>query len=481
MSNSIAYLIIILYWLFFYKRVLFQPFYYASSEALDCDFPTFHLCGEYWRRLKIPQDPYYFKYLIGSRTGTFYPLNIFFSWLSSFFGIDAAWRIYVFNIVLHGLLTTLFAYGLFSVYGNPLIALFGALAWGFAGYHIKFTLWWVQTFTWITATLWAFDAHHYTLCGISYGMLFLAGHPPLVLYFTYLFGGLCLVRGVFPLQTFLTTFAIGGYQIYAYWKYAKVSVRQLYTTEDKVAKGKTPLWMYLFTFIPFAYKDFIDGVEYTDYAYYVTPLVVFFCFFGIGHSWLLLIPAIILSLGGRTFKFLGRFMSRYPCRWGYFAMLAILLIGVNGLYNLELNNIQLVVIDVLLMILLLPNMSLIPNYPFNQWSKKPSEYFETSLLKYLEEFAKGFRVNNLPYPVYSGQINHIETLGYTGGNHLIENYYFLKLPKEGVAPYNWFDYNDDNVLVEKVRIKYHIGDRPSNNPKWEKVIGFDNLWKNNLL
>ena len=135
-----------------------------------------------------------------------------------------------------------------------------------------------------------------------------------------------------------------------------------------------------------------------------------------------------------------------------------------------------ILVNIVLGITLLYNRESILTYPFKTKGKRPSQMFETPLLKYLEKNAGTHKVNNLPYPVYSGHINHLYTPGYTGGNHMASLGKFLNVPKSGYAPYNWFDWLEDGDDLDYFDIGYHIGKRPLH-PKW-KPTPFNNLWRN---
>jgi len=456
--------ILALFFIIFWFPVIRNPYYIAYGEALDTDFPTFRLCGEYWRRLRIPEDPYYFKDLIGVRAGTLYPINAILSLISSYFGIDGAWIIYVWNGLLHSFATSILAYFMF---GQGLYGLFGALAWSYGAYHIKTTLWYLQTFTWITAAITFTELHMPFWSGVSLGMLLLCGHPPLVVMFSMVFIPYAVMRGVYPNPILL----IGVYQWYRYYRYGKTSVRKC---QDKTV-GKLPLAAYLWALMPVRYREFIGGIGPEEWSFYVGPLVFALALFGHGHCWLLVILAIILSAGKPFILF------RFPYRWGYFAMLGTVVLAVDGFRNLNTNQVLINTILVFTGISLLHNQYLIRPYPFAQYPIKPSEVFSTPLLKYLEYHARGYRVNNLPYPVYTGQIDHIKTPGYTGGNHIYSVGKFLNIPTQGVAPYNWFDYLPDGDSLDYYMIKYHVGSQPSNDFKWGKVYGYDNLWVNRNL
>ena len=471
MPNNLFYLALITYWLIFFRHILVNPFVICASEALTYDFGNMIQAGRCWKRSSPPSDPYHFYDFTGLCMGLFYPLNILSACIMSSVKLDTAWKVQVYNLLFHNLLMSFFAYHLF---GGGYIGLFGALAWSYGAWHIKQSLWYVQTFCWITATLLFFETHNPIMAGVSLGMLYLSGHIRLFAYFTYLLIPYFIIRHIFPLQSFLIAFAISGYQLYRYYRYAKGNIAMTRTYEEKVKVGRVPLWYYITMFIPFRPNGYMFGVGYQEISFYVTPLIGLFALSSRSHCWLLVVGGIILSGGGKIFKLSQKLMARFPQYWGYFAMLGMVVCGVDGLRQYQLDDKQLILLTLLLSVLLLRNSSLLPIYPLAGWSKKPSKFFETPMLQFL----KGKKVNNLPYPVYRGQVNQIYTLGYTGGNHDKELGKILNLPRDGIGEYNYFDYNTDTDKTEELGIEYHIGNKPSNNTKWKKVIGYDNLWQN---
>ena len=120
--DSLPYFALMGYFVAFWWQVIKNPFVIATAESIDHDFPIMWHCGREWRKGKIPEDKRFFKHLTGIKTGVFYPPNIFFSWISSFGGLDYAWIIYVVNLLVHHLATAILAYVLF---GGGLVGLFG--------------------------------------------------------------------------------------------------------------------------------------------------------------------------------------------------------------------------------------------------------------------------------------------------------------------------------------------------------------------
>jgi hypothetical protein len=175
--------ILIGYWFIFYHKYILNPFRLSYGDNLYLFFPSERLCGEYWRKCQIPKDDYYYEDVLGVKTGVLYPVNILFSIIESILPLDTAFIVHVWNILLHSLATSLIAYYLF---GQGLVGLFGALAWGYYAYHIKQDLFYVQAFTWITATLYCVHHNLWLYAGASFGMLILSGIPTLTMYFLFL-------------------------------------------------------------------------------------------------------------------------------------------------------------------------------------------------------------------------------------------------------------------------------------------------------
>lgn len=168
----------------------------ATSELLEYDFPIFMLAGEYYRKGKLPHDPYYYGDIIGVRPFVLYPFNIL---LSLFMGrrrLDFSFRLLVYYVLLHNLVMSFFAYNFF---GGSMFGIFGALAWTYMGYHQQQSITRTAGFMWLTATLCFLNSYHPIFAGISLGMMVLISNPPYTLYFGYCLCAYYLYQFVSPL------------------------------------------------------------------------------------------------------------------------------------------------------------------------------------------------------------------------------------------------------------------------------------------
>jgi len=166
----------------------------AASELLEYDFPIFILMGEYWRKGKLPYDPYYYGDIVGVRPFVLYPFNILLSLFMERGKIDFSFRLLVYYVFAHILIMSFLAYNLF---GKGLIGIFGALAWTYMGYHQQQSITRTAGFMWLTAVLLGLKLHQPILAGISLGMMILIANPPYTLYLIYFMGLFWIYRLLF--------------------------------------------------------------------------------------------------------------------------------------------------------------------------------------------------------------------------------------------------------------------------------------------
>jgi len=276
---------------------------------------------------------------------------------------------------------------------------------------------------------------------------------------------------------FTVALLVASYQIYRCLRYLRDSIRISHNYDSKVEQGCMKAWEYLFILIPLRYRDYYSYPGVQGGNFYLTPLVVFLALFGNPLGWIAVLLCLGLGLGRGLFKLASPLCLRLPFYWVYFAGLVIVMLAVEGLGSFSLNTVQLTLLCVVVAVLLFHNSFCLPVFPEGYLAKRPSHYFDTPLLRYLEKNATG-RVNNMQYPYYHGQINHIRSMGYCGGNYKKWLKEFRNLPLNGCGGYNWFDYKADGVDLDIYEVQYHIGERPSQACKWFKVKGFKNLWRN---
>lgn len=279
---------------------------------------------------------------------------------------------------------------------------------------------------------------------------------------------------------FTIAFLISSYQIYRCLKYLRNSIRLSHSYSDKIEQGCMRDWEYLFLFIPIRYRDYYSQPGIQGGNFYLTPLVGVLALYG---NPLFLIAALfcgILSTGGRLFKILSICMLRLPFYWGYFACLAIIIASVGGLRTLHLSTQKMAILCVLEGILLLFNSENLPLYPESMWTKSLDKWFNTPLLIWLEKNSKWYRVNNMQYPYYHGQVNHIKSMGYCGGNHTKDIHKKRGIPNVGCGGYDWFNFKEDGKELDNYQVAFHIGYEPKDK-KWVQSKEFKKLWINTNL
>src|ERR1700690_853851 len=114
-----------------------------------------------------------------------------------------------------------------------------------------------------------------------------------------------------------------------------------------------------------------------------------------------------------------KFLPRIPARWCWSFQFALGWMAVSGLHNLRLTNNTLICLCLIQTFdLLWHNWNLIPTRPYSELYNRPSLAFRGSLARFLEENLGQDRVSGLPYPLFTGHINELRTLGYCGGMQL---------------------------------------------------------------
>jgi hypothetical protein len=173
------------YHLLLFRHFYFQnPFIYARSEALEQGFASSILLGRSLYAGKLPVDTYYYPdYLALPFLSSFYPPHMASAWIATFLPLNQAWMLYAFTMVSHFWLASVSVYILASNMGAaPLTAGFASLTLSSLGYAMKQNSCIVYTLAWIPTFLFTASLQSSLLCGISLGMMLLAGYWPIALY-----------------------------------------------------------------------------------------------------------------------------------------------------------------------------------------------------------------------------------------------------------------------------------------------------------
>ena len=348
------YLFLVLYWIIFWQKFLWNPYLLCTSEIASTFFPHWRWMGNQLRQGIFPsQDNIYYK-LPGSIPflATFYPPNLISAWFGSFLKEDHAFKLYAYMIIGHFLLCSIFAYQLF---GN----LFGAITLAYAGYCIKpNTPTFVFSATWVPLALQG--------SSIGWAMALFGGYYPILVYI------LPIVAFLQPIS-FITGMLIATPQLIPFLGYFKRSIR----VKEKVDInfGRVPWWKLADLINPIRNINTTNGVLYPEMMMYmgIAPLIIF--------SWsywhISLIIGLLIACG------LLPPIQRVSARILYFLIVCISFLLDKTLINHPMLLLQ--------GFLLLRNSSIYPCFPFIQWWDKPSILYHKKPKAYKWPFVTGYR------------------------------------------------------------------------------------------
>ena len=386
----------------------------ARSELLSTFFPTWVWQGRMWSTWMIPKyDPYYW---INAHShpvlSSYYPFSIFTSIISSRCSLDTSFILITSLLLAHVSFGAIGWYFLIHSWTNVWISIFGALTFTLAGYNWKQQPCSQYTFAWFPWLLYGIATGNYWLAGIASGMVYLAGYYPIGIQILGV-ATLATFAWSVPIQTWLWVpigLVIGSPQLIPFLRYLPKTIR----TKENSGMGKVPWWQFASLLFPKAFRFNINGVGHWEMSYYVGLIPLFTIWYTRSRSVWLGVTAILLMLGT-----CGKFLPRIPARFSYTFQFSLIWCAVTGLHNLGLPD---HVVAVLCLIqafdLWLNNSPLLVNHPYAELYNKPSWSFNTKLTRFLEANLGDARVSGLPYPLFTGHINKLKTLGYSGGMQL---------------------------------------------------------------
>ena len=325
--------ILVGYWLIFWRKFLVNPYLLSTSELASTFFPYWIWMGRKWQST----ESIYYRYPASIPfLSMFYPLSYIASKLTKFLSIDMSFRYYTLFILLHYLLASLISY--------KVMGLFGAITLTYAGYCIKpQTPCFVFTMAWMPGMLIGGP-----LGWISCAMAILGGYWPILVYF-------------FPLAVLINPTCLFGVllalpQIITFLWYWPKSVRCGQIIDRSLGRLSWTDLKYLF--IPRRSTGLTNGVHYPETEMYMGIAVLFIWHWS--WWWIPYILAILLLVG------ILPPIQRIPCRSIY--LLTISLSFLSSGYSNLINTL-------LQALILLRNSSIYPSCPFSQWWDKPSRLY----------------------------------------------------------------------------------------------------------
>ena len=188
MAETVAYVLLTLFHLAFFRRFYFQmPYADSTAEVLETYLGSSRLLGDWLRgRKRWGDDPYYYANPTALPfLSTWYPPHLVQAWLGSFLSLNGAYRLLIGTMALHYWLSSISVYILLTRWSvlSPWLAGLAALSLSYSVSSVKPTPCLVYTMSWIPSYLLSMASHCWWGAGISLGMMLLAGYWPMVVVF----------------------------------------------------------------------------------------------------------------------------------------------------------------------------------------------------------------------------------------------------------------------------------------------------------
>lgn len=405
-------IIILFHILFFYKN--YTSWCMSTSELLSTFFPSWLFIGRHLRagRSWKNEPCYWLNFHSHPVLSSYYPVHVLTALLGTFLSLNSAFMLLARSVLLHHLFMNIGWYLFFRQTTDESTALFLSIAISYCAYFLKQQPCLMYTIAWFPYTL----MKGWFSC-IALGMMVLSGYYPLMIYlvpFTMVFNPLSLLGIV-----------IGLPQIIPFLRYLP---KTIYKDIDKNPNvGPTE-------------KNFFFGI---------TPLILAITNFS--YYYLLLPLPIILSYLKIT---------RIPMRVFVIALVGFFLI-------LRQTHVGYPFIILLCLELWIYNR-LLPPPIYSELYNKPSLAFNNKLTKFLS--GNECRVSGLPFPLFTGIINNIKTLGYCG---CMQNKLMFKWRKDD--QHDWFRNHADSESLDRSRVRFAFSRKKIDN--WKPTI-IRNLYEN---
>jgi len=422
--------LLVAYHILFFWRIYSNPFSVARSELLSTFFPSWVHLG------RGEKDDKYFwgNYDAHPVLSPYYPFQFLGAKLIKTLSLNQAFKVLAWLVSLHHLFASIGWYYLVLSWSNQYVALFGAVTLTYAGYTIKQQPCIVYTIAWFPWLLLGIATNNKLLALLSLGMVLLAGYYPIGLQIILIAIGAAIMWGAHPWFVPMG-FLIGLPQLIPFLKHLPKTIRA--NQHDDI--GKVPWWHFISLLKPI--RSNINGVGYWEMSYYIGLIPLILIPFATSRVWPLALIAALLMMGC-----LAQYLPRIPARWSFTFQFALGWMATSGFNNLCIDStLWLSLILLQAFDLYWNNSKLLVTEPYSELPQRPSWAFNTPLTRYLEANLGDNRVSGLPYPLFTGHINKLKTLGYSGG---MQTKLMARLRNDtnpnGSGEHDWFRSNQDD-------------------------------------
>lgn len=440
--------VLILFNFLFFYRLYRNPYTLSRSELLSTFYPSWLYIGRQARKLKLwKYEPcYWLNFHAHPVLSSYYPPHVLTAWIASFLNLDMAFVLLTRTILVHFVWMSIGWYLLLNLnYTGLSLLLFGVLTLTYSAYNIKQQPCIIYTISWFPWLLLGITQNNVLISSVAFGMILLSGYYPIGIQML----GISILASLLWGRNLLWVpigVLIGLPQLVPFLRYLPKTIRM--RTNEKVDVG-------------FWEKTWYPGI---------TALIL--VIYSSSRIWLLLVISVLLSLG-----LFSKYLPRISYRWLFTVQFCLGWMAVSGLSNITSNF---MLVTSLLIIqafdLYYHNSKLIPTYPYAELQKRPQQAFNTKLTAFLEANLKSDeRVSGLPYPLFTGIINGIKTLGYCGGMQLKLMAKFRgDLNPNGSGAHDWFKLKEDDTALDRHRVRFAYTRK---RPYW-KASPIRHLWEN---
>ena len=458
-------LLIAFHFIFFWRTYL-RPFEFSRSELLSTFFPSWIWQGRQIKSLKSWRyDPYFWlNFHSHPVLSSYYPIHVLSAWVGSLLSLDNAFKLLLWSVRLHHLVTSVAWFLTLSYFYEPTVAIFGSFILTYNGFNIKQQPCLVYTITCTSLLTLGIVSGNVILSSISFGSLLLAGYYPIGIQSTLWALSITLIS-----QTSFVWVPIGllvgSIQLVPFIKYLPKTIR----TKKVGLLGILEVSDFLELLLPQRVSK--RGVGYQELSFYMGLVAILCLPFSTSRAiWLVLLSALVMLGVGRNW------LPRIPARFGFLLTISLGWAATNGLSHL---NVPIYAIIFLTFFdLFWHNSNLDPHTPYSELPQRPSRAFKTRLTDYLEEHLGDNRVSGLPYPLFTGHINRLRTLGYSGGMQLkLMSKFRGDTNPDGSGAHDWFRLKEDDSNLVQYRVRFA---HSSKRLDW-KSTPFPQLWENPKL
>lgn len=434
--------------LLFFWKIWLNPFILSRSELLSTFFPSWLYIGRQIRKGESwKYEPcYWLNFHAHPVLSSYYPPNVLTAWIGAYLSLDSAFVLLTRTLLLHFVLQSFLWYWLLQVVYSPLIALFGSVILTYGAYQMKQQPCIVYTLTWFPLAL----NTDPMLSALGVGLILLAGYYPLAIYLipTAIIAQLVWHSNLWCALGFL----IGFPQIITFMRYLPKTIRQ--KTSSRLEVGKH------------------------EKSWYIGILPGILALFSTSSIWPLFILSLVMSRG-----YFGKYLPRIHERWLVLTQFSLGWMAISGLSNLNLpNNLLLLCLFLACFDLLQRTSRLLPMEQCELW-QRPARAFKSQMLAYIQKNIKpDERVSGLPYPLFTGIINNIKTLGYCGGMQLsLMAKWRNDNDPNGGGEHDWFRRNQDSESLDRSRVRFSFSCKELDRLYSWKKTPFKRLWENPRL